>query len=372
MKKRVVPMVLAVILAFSVLPTIAMAGGGAWIREADGTEYNLNQGSHSGDGWDWNEKTEVLTLNGFHGQAINFGYYGKKIVLAEGSNNTLSGGLYISPSRGLANEVHSVTVEGSGELIVGGLSISEFYGPVTIASPLQLTGGTETGSKEPLTLEYEPYAGAHNATYAGYKGGTGYPVTENGDRAKYIRIAPADSDADAEASGSPGVSAFSDVPTGEWYANPVTWAVEKGITNGTSTNTFSPNQNCSHAQILTFLWRAAGEPKSSATAPIALAGSEYYAGAIRWAAEKGMIREGFNLNADCTRSDAVNYIWQAFDSPSTTDSNFADVPANASYAKAVSWAVEAEVTNGTGNTTFSPDKVCSRGEIVTFLYRAYN
>lgn len=123
---------------------------------------------------------------------------------------------------------------------------------------------------------------------------------------------------------------FNDVPAGEWYADPVVWAVEKGITNGTGANTFSPYQNCSHAQILTFLWRAAGEPKSSANSPISLAGNEYYADAVRWATEKGIIDKTFDPNADCTRSDAVSYIWQAFGSPSAAISSFTDVPSSAS------------------------------------------
>ena len=165
--------------------------------------------------------------------------------------------------------------------------------------------------------------------------------------------------------------AFTDVPDGEWYADSVAWAVKKGITNGTTNTTFSPNQDCTHAQILTFLHRAAGNPPADAECPVAVA--DAYADAVNWAYGKGMIDDGFDPGAPCTRSQAVLYIWQALDEPPAQPSSFADVDAGAPYAKAVDWAVEKGVTNGDGGAdTFSPDKVCSRGHIVTFLYRAYN
>lgn len=163
---------------------------------------------------------------------------------------------------------------------------------------------------------------------------------------------------------------FTDVPENAYYAEPVAWAVENGITNGTSSTTFSPAQNCTHAQILTFLWRAAGKPSSSAKAPVTVA--DAYAGAVNWAYKKGMINNSFNPNANCTRLDAVNYIWLAFDKPAAVDCNFTDISLTAHGGAAVKWAVFKGATNGTSETTFSPDKVCSRGEIVTFLYRAYH
>lgn len=158
---------------------------------------------------------------------------------------------------------------------------------------------------------------------------------------------------------------FFDVPLNAWYADPVGWAVEKNITNGTSTTTFSPDQDCTQAQILTFLYRAdRGQGKAEAADMDK---------AVAWARQKGMIGASFDGSKPCTRAEAVNYIWQAFNKPSAKASSFTDVPANAVYAKAVSWAVEKGVTNGTNTaqTQFSPDTVCNRGTIVTFLYRAY-
>ena len=163
----------------------------------------------------------------------------------------------------------------------------------------------------------------------------------------------------------PTTPTFTDVPAGEWYADPVAWAVEKNITNGTSSATFSPSQNCTQAQILTFLYRA-DRGEGAATA-------EDMGKAISWAREKGMIDSSFDRNKPCTRSTAVSYIWQAFNKPTAKASSFTDVPTSAAYAKAVDWAVEKGITKGDGSEdTFAPDKVCTRGHIATFLYRAYN
>ena len=159
-------------------------------------------------------------------------------------------------------------------------------------------------------------------------------------------------------------SVFTDVPVGKWVTDPVAWAVQNDITNGTEKDKFSPGKDCTQAQILTFLYRAA-RSEGEATA-------EDVEKAINWAREKGMIDDTFDSNKPCTRATAVNYIWQAFDKPNAQASSFTDVPTDAPYGYAVDWAVEKGVTNGTSDTAFSPDKVCSRGEIVTFLYRAYN
>ena len=169
------------------------------------------------------------------------------------------------------------------------------------------------------------------------------------------------------------VGNFTDVKTGDWFAEPVKWAVEKNITAGTSATTFSPNQNCTTAQILSFLWRANGSPKPSGSNPFSdVKSGDYYAEAAVWAYEKGMVSgKTFNGNTPCTRSMAVTYMWKAAGSPSAKTSSFTDVPANADYAQAVAWAVEQGITSGTGNGQFSPASTCTRGQIVTFLYRAF-
>lgn len=157
-------------------------------------------------------------------------------------------------------------------------------------------------------------------------------------------------------------ASFSDVSMGDFFDVSVGWALENQITNGTSDTQFSPYEQCTQAQILTFLYRAA---RTGGTAA-----AEDMSHAVNWARDMGVIDGSFDENTPCTRATAVTYIWKAFGQPSMGSSSFTDVPADS--AGAVSWAVAKGVTNGTSTITFSPDKVCDRGEIVTFLYRAYH
>lgn len=167
--------------------------------------------------------------------------------------------------------------------------------------------------------------------------------------------------------------AFTDVP--DWCAAAVEWAAKTGVTNGATPTTFDPGTDCTHAQILTMLWRAAGEEEIDRELSILVA--EPYRKAILWADDMGMINlPTFDPNASCNRGDAVRYISQALLVSELDGANgFADVPADAPYAYAVAWAVKNGVTNGyaneDGTSSFRPDKVCSRGEIATLLHRAY-
>ena len=176
-------------------------------------------------------------------------------------------------------------------------------------------------------------------------------------------------DKDPEPS-EPAAPQFTDVPEGAYFETPVAWAVEKKITNGTEPGTFAPEDTCSRVQILTFLYRAVQSAEDPDFAPT----SNDLLLAAKWALEKGMIGDAKTINADCTRADAVNYIWQAFGKAEAENkAEFTDVDADADYAEAVSWAVEKKITNGDGSDTiFNPGKTCTRGQIVTFLYRAYN
>ena len=169
---------------------------------------------------------------------------------------------------------------------------------------------------------------------------------------------------------------FYDVPNGAYFYEAVKWAVENGITTGVGNDLFAPEQPCTRAQIVTFLWRAAGspEPKTAVSFADVPAGS-YYAKAVAWAIENGitngMTATEFAPNATCTRGQSVTFLHRALKGTASGSVNFTDVPANAFYADAVNWAVASDVTNGTSNTTFSPNADCTRAEIVTFLYRAY-
>lgn len=162
---------------------------------------------------------------------------------------------------------------------------------------------------------------------------------------------------------------FDDVPSWQYYAQPVAWAVEEGITNGTSNGAFSPDRPCSRAEILTFLWRAAGKPQSGLQTSGGGKADFFHAAAI-WAEEKGIIDSSADLSVLCTRGEAVDYIWQAFGSPSAQGKSFDDVPIGSPHAEAVSWAAERGVAGGTSPNAFQPELVCSRGQIVTFLHRA--
>ncbi len=170
---------------------------------------------------------------------------------------------------------------------------------------------------------------------------------------------------------APAVGGFSDVKEGDYFAQPVLWAVDKGVTSGTGADTFSPDQTCTVAQILTFLWRASNSPEPAGTAklPNVDAGAYYYKPAA-WAVEQG-VTEGVSPDAPCTRSMVVTYLWKLAGSPGAGTGKFSDVPSNADYAQAVAWAVEQGVTGGTSETTFSPDQACTRGQIVTFLYSTF-
>ncbi len=166
------------------------------------------------------------------------------------------------------------------------------------------------------------------------------------------------------------VSRFADVaPTG-YCAFSAAWAQSEGFVKGYSDTEFRPNAECSRAQILTYLWRQAHEPAAEAALP-GVPAAAYYYNACAWAAERGIVSAAdLRPGAVCTRADAVTFLWKRAGSPEpAADVTFADVPADAAYAKAVAWAVEKGITTGTTETTFSPENPCTRGQIVTFLYR---
>lgn len=184
------------------------------------------------------------------------------------------------------------------------------------------------------------------------------------------------SDKDSEyTSGSTKVTPnFNDVADDAYYAAPVKWAVENGITTGTSSTAFSPDMTCTRAQILTFIWRAAGSPTASAVNPFSdVTADDYYYNAAIWAYENNMVTGStFDADTPCTRSSTVTYLWKFNGSPVLgIPSLFKDVSDDAEYADAVSWALIEEVTSGISDTEFAPDMICNRGQIVTFLYRAF-
>lgn len=169
---------------------------------------------------------------------------------------------------------------------------------------------------------------------------------------------------------------FTDVPESAYFYEPVLWAVENGVTSGTSATKFSPYEGCTRGQVVTFLWRAAGcpEPESSYNPFSDVPSNAYYHDAVLWAAEEGITtgtsRTRFEPNATVTRAQTVTFLWRWAGSPEPGSAgSFRDVPYRAYYADAVAWAVEYGITNGTAPGLFSPAQTCTRAQIVTFLYR---
>ena len=169
---------------------------------------------------------------------------------------------------------------------------------------------------------------------------------------------------------------FYDVPNDAFFYEAVKWAVKSGVTNGLSDTMFGPYASCTRAQIVTFLWRAAGSPEPKTASSFAdVPASAYYAKAVAWAVENGitngMTETTFAPDATCTRGQSVTFLHRALKGTASGSTNFTDVKSDTFYADAINWAVANNVTNGTSNTTFSPNADCTRAEIVTFLYRAY-
>ena len=171
---------------------------------------------------------------------------------------------------------------------------------------------------------------------------------------------------------------FQDVPSDAYYFEAVNWAVANNVTNGTSETTFSPNVGCTRAQVVTFLWRAAGQPEpTEGTNPFTdVKEGTYYYKAVLWAVEKGITNgtseTTFDPDETCTRGQIVTFLWRREGKPAPTGANnpFADVKPSAYFGSAVLWAVEKGITNGTSETTFEPNEDCTRAQVVTFLWRA--
>lgn len=254
-----------------------------------------------------------------------------------------------------------------------------------VSAPSEITGGTVSVQPqnakpgETVTVTVRPEEGyALKALSVATAAGRKIDVTDAGD-GRYTFVMPG-AEVKVRASFTLVQAAqtgrFSDVAPGAYYYDAVQWAVEQGITGGTSANLFSPDKPCSRAQTVTFLWRAAGSPAPSGKEnPFKdVAPGAYYYDAVLWAVEKGITggtsAEAFSPEAVVTRGQTAAFLYRAAGSPGAGGgSAFADVPSGAYYDEAVRWAVEQGVTGGTGGGLFSPGADCTRAQIVTFLYR---
>ena len=207
--------------------------------------------------------------------------------------------------------------------------------------------------------------------------GNELPLTDQGD-GKFTFIMPAGKvEVKATFTEEMKISPFRDVSTDAYYYEAVKWAQKKGITGGIGDGLFGPNQPCTRAQIVTFLWRAAGspEPEGTAAGMIDVAAGSYYEKAVAWAIENGITTgtaDGlFAPDATCTRAQGMTFLFRASKASADGAPAFSDVAADAYYAEAVKWATDNGITNGTTSSTFSPGSGCTRAQIVTFLWRLY-
>ena len=251
----------------------------------------------------------------------------------------------------------------------------EYTIDITGGSAANVAGDAITTAKEGaiVTLTAAIPAGKAFVTWAVESGDVTVIEPEKAEGASFVMPA-----ADVKICGVFDIAnPFVDVPADSYYEKAVLWAVEKDITRGTTESTFSPEEPCTRGQAVTFLWRAAGspEPKSAAMPFDDVTEGSYYFDAVRWAVEEGITKgtsaTEFSPDAVCSRGQIVTFLWRSQKMPPTgTENPFTDVSADAYYCNAVLWAVQQKVTMGTDTTTFSPEMNCTRAQIVTFLWRA--
>ena len=293
-----------------------------------------------------------------------------KLTAASGYNLTDDGnGKYTFSPRNSSSGSSSGSSSTTYTVTVGSVS----NGTVTSSHKSAASGAT-------VTLTVKPADGyAVEAVAAKDAKGNAVKVTEKD--GKYTFAMPA-SNVTVSASfvkkgEQPAAKLFDDVAQGAYYYDAVKWAVDKGVTNGKTSNLFGSEDPCTRAQIVTFLWRAAGSPAASASVSFTdVKDSDYYAKAVAWAVEKGITNgtgDGkFSSDDTCTRAQCAAFLYRAAGSPEVTDAAaFSDVAADAYYAKAVAWAEKNGITNGLGNGKFGSDNSCTRAQIITFLYRTY-
>ena len=279
---------------------------------------------------------------------------------AAGSTVTVA----VKPATGL-NSAQKEAVEGATVIDVsvtsGGKQITDFGGGVLAVSvKYALPDGVSSAEVQVFYLTDGGALEAHETSYSGGK--VTFTTTH---LSKYV----------IGTKSMMGIS-FEDVLLGQYYYDAVAWAAKSKITAGVTATMFAPDKTCTRAEIVSFLWRAAGspEPKSASNPFTDVDSGAYYYKAVMWAVEEGITagtsETTFSPDKTCTRAEAMAFLHRSEGSPAASGvGSFTDVPADAYYTNAVAWAVKSEITAGTSETTFSPDKTCTRAEIVTFLYR---
>ena len=307
----------------------------------------------------WSGTTLTVTLN----SAITSDttYYVSMVtpLTTESSRTAIIVKAYVAPSSGSSKTTYPVRTPDTAE-----------NGTVTVSPKSASKGST-------VTITVKPDSGYRlgNLTVTD-KDGNELKLTDKGN-GKYTFTMPASKvEINATFVKEIETSPFSDVSTNAYYYEAVKWAQEKGITGGIGNGLFGPNQPCTRAQIVTFLWRAAGSPEPKSMSSFSdVSTDSYYAKAVAWAVENGITTgtgDGkFSPDATCTRAQSVTFLFRAIGKLVDSKAEFSDVLTDSYYANAVAWAVENGVTNGIGNGLFGPDNSCTRAQIVTFLFRAY-
>ena len=389
MKKRILAIVLCICMFIPMLTFSASAAA----TNIDITDVGFHKNGDVSDltiefGWSTASASSRLTVmterlrsageagtNKSYGDFTDFGYYGKEFkswnaVLSESDE---FGIIFYSDeqkiSMGSKNEFEIYFDKGDLSLDDDGtyyLYLWTYYGgyyyPDNLFAVLRVKNGE---------FQYAPAISTNKA-------GTFVTLAEAGDKSSSGRELERDDDKEETVTANKPIS-FIDVKSSDYFAVPVAWAVDCGVTNGTGSipgrETFSPDMTCTRAHILTFLWRAAGCPSTDVYNPYydVMARDWYYDAAL-WSYEQGIYEPSnatFAANTPCTRGSTVEYLWRSAWCPNVETVPFSDVAAGTNLSKAVSWAVENGVTNGTGGTTFSPNTICTRGQIVTLLYRCF-
>ncbi len=272
---------------------------------------------------------------------------------------------------------------GGGSTSGGGSSREDWEPSYAVSTPGKTENGTvsvnpkNAGQGDRVTLTVKPDPGHVLETLTVLDGkGKALPLTDKGGGMFTFTMPNGQVEVKAVFAAEVKTAPFRDVPVDAYYYDAVKWAAEKGITTGQANGLFGSDRSCTRAQIITFLWRAAGSPVVNYAMEMGdVSADAYYAEAVRWALSRGITSGtgggAFSPDDACTRAQAVTLLARALSAKAGSAANFTDVPADAYYAQAVSWAVENGITTGVGGGRFDPNATCTRAQIATFLYRLY-
>lgn len=342
-----------------------------WTLDRYTISYNLNNGTATGNPDSYTVESDAITLNtptrpgytftGWSGTGLD-GENNMTVTIPTGStgNRTYTAHWRYNGSGSGGSSSYPITVPGKTE-----------NGSVTV-SPKNASAGST------VTITVKPDSGYVLETISATdQNGSDLKLTDKGG-GKYTFTMPA-SKVEVKATfmeDNSVLNFFYDVPNDAYYYEAIKWAAENGITGGVGNSLFAPNQPCTRAQIVTFLWRAAGSPEPKNMSNFSdVPADSYYAKAVAWAVENGVTTgtgDGkFSPDANCTRAQSVTFLFRASKASANGAPAFSDVAATAYYAEAVKWATDNGITNGIGDNLFGSDNDCTRAQIVTFLYRMY-